>query len=124
MHLIIGGAYMGKLTFAKKTWGFTEEQICDCANGEPDFSFPCLHHLEEYVYRCVRRGDDPLAFFREHKDQWADSVLICRDISGGVVPMDKNERHWRMAAGHLCQYLTKEAASVSRIFCGLEQKLK
>lgn len=124
MHLIIGGAYMGKLDFAKETYGFAENQIRDCAVEEPGFSTPCLWHLEEYVYRCVQRGEDPLTFFRETKKKWANSVLICRDISGGIVPIDKTDRLWRMATGHLCQYLSKEADRVSRIFCGLEQRLK
>lgn len=124
MHLIIGGAYMGKLDFAKASYGFTPEQVCDCALTEPDFSAPCLTHLEEYVYRCILREEDPVEAFREHRDAWEHCVLICRDISGGVVPMDKQQRLWRMKTGHLCQYLSREATTVSRIFCGLEQKLK
>lgn len=124
MHLIIGGAYMGKLDFAIKTYGFTPEQICDCANREPDLSFPCLRHLEEYVYRCVQRGEEPMTFFRDNREALSHSVLICRDISGGVVPMEKTDRLWRAAAGQLCQYLSKESDRVSRIFCGLEQRLK
>ena len=124
MHLIIGGAYMGKLDFAKETYGFAPEQICDCNLTDPDFSAPCLTHLEEFVYRCVLREEDPVEYFRNHRQDWEDCVLICRDISGGVVPMDRQQRQWRMKTGHLCQYLSREAETASRIFCGLEQKLK
>ena len=38
--------------------------------------------------------------------------------------MDKQQRLWRINTGRLCQYLSKEADKVSRIFCGLEQRLK
>ena len=31
---------------------------------------------------------------------------------------------WRQKTGRLSQYLSKEASQVSRIFCGLEQRLK
>lgn len=124
MHLIIGGAYMGKLTFAKETYGFTEEEICDCAVDTPDFGKPCLTHVEEIAYACVRQGEDPVEFFRSNRKRWENSVLICRDISGGIVPMDPQLRQWRVQTGRLCQYLSKEAEKVSRIFCGLEQRLK
>ena len=124
MHLIIGGAYMGKLDFAKETYGFTQAQVCDCADMEPDLTYPCLIHLEEYACRCILREEDPVEFFRAHREEWEHCVLICRDISGGVVPMDRQQRLWRMKTGHLCQYLSREARQVSRIFCGLEQKLK
>ena len=124
MHLIIGGAYMGKLTFAKETYGFTDEQICDCAREEPVFCKPCLTHVEEIAYACVLREEDPVEFFRINRKNWEDSVLICRDISGGIVPIDKRQRQWRVETGRLCRYLSKEAEKVSRVFCGLEQRLK
>ncbi len=124
MHLIIGGAYSGKLEFVKKTYGFTPGQICDCAEAEIDFSKPCIHHLEEFVYRCITSGQDPVARFEANKAVWQDSILICRDISGGVVPVDKVQRSWRVETGRLCQYLSANADKVSRIFCGLEQRLK
>ena len=124
MILIIGGAYMGKLTFAKETYGFIQEQICDCTETEPDYSSPCITHLEDYVYGCIQREEDPVENFRNNRDLWENSILICRDISGGIVPMDKQQRLWRINTGRLCQYLSKEADKVSRIFCGLEQRLK
>ena len=120
MHLIIGGAYMGKLEFARESFGLSPEEIFDCREGSPDFSRRCLYHLEDFARECA----DPVAFFRDNREKWQHSILICRDISGGIVPMDKEDRLWREKTGHLCQYLSKEADRVSRIFCGLEQRLK
>ena len=120
MVLIIGGAYQGKLEFAKETYGFGEDQVFTCETGEIDFSRPCINALEEFVYNC----EDPVAYFRAHREQWQDSVLICQDMSGGVVPLGADMRAWRQRNGRLCQYLSKEADRVSRIFCGLEQRLK
>lgn len=42
----------------------------------------------------------------------------------GVVPMGAETRAWRQDTGRLTQYLSREAEHVSRIFCGLEQRLK
>jgi adenosyl cobinamide kinase/adenosyl cobinamide phosphate guanylyltransferase len=50
--------------------------------------------------------------------------LILQDIFCGVVPMGAENRAWRQRTGRLAQYLSKEATQVSRIFCGLEQRLK
>lgn len=125
MILIIGGAYMGKLDFARKLRPLTGEDIFVCrTSGSIDFSRPCVTRIEEFVYGCVERGEDPVALFEANRPAWQDSILICRDIFCGVVPLDPKERAWRDEAGRLCQYLTKEADRVSRIFCGLEQRLK
>ncbi len=124
MILIIGGAYQGKLGFARDAFSVTEAEIFDCTGASIDFSKRCVRHLEEFCYACVEAGVEPKDYFLEHKDQWRDSILICRDIFCGVVPTDPIQREWRQAAGRLCQYLTVEAERVSRIFCGLEQRLK
>lgn len=124
MKLIIGGAYQGKRAFAKAAFSLTEGDIFTC-NGEGiDFSYPCIDKMEEFTFAWVKAGKDPVAFFQEHKKEWKDTVLICQDIFCGVVPVDDTLRQWRQETGRLCQYLTKNADSVIRIFCGLEQRLK
>ena len=51
-------------------------------------------------------------------------ILICEDISCGVVPMDAAERAWRERHGALLQQLAQRSETVIRIFCGLPQQLK
>ena len=120
MILILGGAYQGKLEYAKNTFGVTDEEIYTCAGGKIDFSRRCIRHIEAFTRECA----DPVGYFESHREQWQDSVLICRDIFCGVVPMGAENRDWRQNCGRFCQYLAKEADRVSRIFCGLEQRLK
>ena len=120
MILIIGGAYQGKLDFAKEAFGLTDADIHICDTGEIDFSKRCIYRLEEFAWN----HPDPAAYFREHRQEWEDSVLILRDVFCGVVPMEAETRLWRQKTGRLAQYLSKEANQVSRIFCGLEQRLK
>lgn len=120
MVLIIGGAYQGKLDFAKEALDVQENEIFFCTGGEIDFSFRCIANLEKFV----RETPDPVGFFEKNRGKWQDSVLICQDIFCGVVPMGAENRDWRQNCGRFCQYLAKEADRVSRIFCGLEQRLK
>lgn len=124
MHLIFGGAWQGKLRFATQRYHLQSEQIFTCTGTEIDFTCPCVTHLEEFVWQCLLVERDPVAYFREHSELWKGSVLICRDISSGVVPMGSDNRRWRDEVGRLCQYLSGCASQVSRIFCGLEERLK
>ena len=120
MILIIGGAYQGKLDFAKDVFAITDEDVFPCGTGEIDFSKRCIYKIEEFTYG----HPDSIGYFKAHREQWQDSILILQDIFCGVVPMCAANRAWRQNTGRLAQYLSKEAAQVSRIFCGLEQRLK
>lgn len=124
MVLIIGGAYQGKLTYAAERFSLKNTELFDCEGETLDFSKRCIFHLERLTLHCARAGRDPVEYFKVHQEQWQNSILICRDISCGVVPMDADLRQWRQANGRLCQYLAEEAEEVIRIFCGLEQKIK
>ena len=120
MILIIGGAYQGKLDFAKSAYGITDADVHTCGTGEIDFSKRCIYKIEEFAYG----HPDPIGYFKAHWEEWQDSILILQDIFCGVVPMGAENRAWRQSTGRLAQYLSKEATQVSRIFCGLEQRLK
>ena len=120
MILIIGGAYQGKLDFARERFGIMEEEIHICTPGQVDFSKRCIYKIEEFTFG----QEDPEGCFKANRELWEDSILICRDIFCGVVPMGAENRAWRQKTGRLCQYLAGEARQVSRIFCGLEQRLK
>ena len=120
MILIIGGAYQGKLDYARAELGIRDEDVHTCAGPQVDFSKTCIYRIEEFT----GGHPDPVAYFRQHRDQWQNSVLICQDIFCGVVPMGAENRAWRQNTGRLCQYLASEADRVVRIFCGLEQRLK
>ena len=124
MTFIFGGAHQGKLDYAKDSFAIADGQVFFCRDCQIDFSKPCIYGIEEFTYACVQQQEDPVAYFRENREQWKDSVLICRDIFCGVVPLDATQRQWRQVTGRLCQYLAAEASQVSRIFCGLEQRLK
>ena len=125
MEFIIGGAYQGKLDCALKKYNLTENEIFTCTEEHGiEFGARCIYKIEEFTLWCVRNGKDATEIFKENRNKWADSVLICQDIFCGVVPLGADMRAWRDMTGRLCAYLSEEAASVTRMFCGLEQRLK
>lgn len=125
MNFIIGGAYQGKLEFAEKQFSIAPGEVFNCTeDGGIRFGSRCINKLEEFTLWCVRNSADAVEIFREHSGEWRDSVLICCDIFCGVVPMGADMRAWRDMTGKLCAYLSSEAETVTRAFCGLPQRLK
>lgn len=119
MDLIIGGAFQGKLEYAKKRFGLSDEDIFFCEESVIiNTKARCVCGLERYVLACVKEGAVPRSDFNE------DAVLIGRDISSGVVPADPLTRRYREAYGRYMQELGGKAKSVTRLFCGIPQKLK
>ena len=120
MILIIGGAYQGKLDFAKEVFGITDCDVHVCNCDVIDFSKRCIYKIEEFT-AC---HPDPVSYFEVNREDWQNSILILQDIFCGVVPIAAENRAWRQNTARLAQYLSREATQVSRIFCGLEQRLK
>ena len=89
MDLIIGGAYQGKLAYAMEHFHLTQEDLAHYDGGF-DTSRRCICYLEEAVYAAVAAGE-PFVL----PNLRPDAVVLCTDVSCGVVPMDKTQRLWR-----------------------------
>ena len=116
MELVIGGAFQGKLTYALEKYGLTAADVCDLAHGDPLPGYRCYRHLEALC----RRNVDITPFL----PLLQDAVVIARQVNGGIVPMDGQERAWRERYGLQLQQLAKKATHVTRVFCGLAEELK
>lgn len=126
MDLIFGGAYQGKLDYSKKTFDCHEEDVFYCidVSTEADFEKKIVYKTEDLVLACVRNGIEAKDYFKKNKTLWENTVIICCDISQGIVPMERENREWREMTGRLMTYLGEEAKTVTRIFCGLPQRVK
>lgn len=51
-------------------------------------------------------------------------IIVSDEVGNGIVPMDKNEREYREATGRILIELASRSEAVSRIICGMEQKIK
>lgn len=124
MDLIYGGAYQGKTDFAMEKYNLTPEDFFNCEGTAIDFTKKAVNHLERFTRACVRQGVDAVEELRKRKGEWQNTVFLCEDLSCGVVPMEAENRAWRNETGRVCQYLSREAKTVTRVFCGLGQVLK
>lgn len=128
MDLIFGGAYQGKLEYIMKTLDIKDNEVFYCRKDAPqpelDFSKKVLYKLEDFTFACVKQGVEAKDYFIENRQLLEDKIMICTDISQGIVPMEKELRAWREMNGRAMIYLSGEAENVVRIFCGLPHKIK
>ena len=93
MILIYGGAYQGKLDYALKTYGLTEKDVFNCTveSMKIDFDKKIINGLEDFVLACIKEGMEAKDCLESNREKLKDKILICTDISQGIVPMDKTE---------------------------------
>lgn len=124
MKVIFGGAYQGKLAYAKEHFGIKQYFTCDEQNPEIDFSAEAVDRLENFTLACVRAGVEAADYFDQHWEQLEGKILICADISQGIVPMDPELRAWREMNGRALIYLCRRAEQVIRIFLRIRTAVK
>ncbi|MDR0838260.1 MAG: bifunctional adenosylcobinamide kinase/adenosylcobinamide-phosphate guanylyltransferase, partial [Oscillospiraceae bacterium] len=80
--------------------------------------------LEKWIFAMLEAKRDPVAGIEELLPALRDRIVICTDLSGGVVPVDPDMRAWREAAGRVTVRLAQDADEVVRLFCGIPTRLK
>ena len=124
MILIFGGAYQGKLEYAKENWNISDDEIFTCTEKlELDPDKKVYYGLEKFIYACVLEGKEPKDIVSQIGDA-SGKIFIVNDISQGVVPIEADRRAWREAVGRTMLWLGKNADEIHRVFCGLGQRLK
>lgn len=124
MILVIGGAYSGKLDFVKNTYNIKEEDIYFCKGDTLDFSKIVISGLHKFTYECILKGINPLEIINKNIDNLKDKIIICDEISSGIVPLKKDERFWREYTGRCLQVLSRNSQKVYRVFCGIPTLIK
>ena len=125
MILIFGGAYQGKKEFALRSFDLRENDIeyagdIDWVPGDKKI----VAGLEDFVRLCAEGGVSAVEKLEEMGRAFDDKIVIITDISQGIVPMDKTERHWREENGRAMVFLASKAEEVYRVFCGMESRIK
>ena len=124
MILIIGGAYQGKLDYAIENYPGKTIYQCDPENPEIDITAEIINSFHLTVLAQTRAGTDMLGYFQKKLPELKGKILICDDISCGIVPIEQETRMWRENAGRVMTLLSKNADEVIRVFCGIGSKIK
>jgi len=124
MVLIIGGAYQGKLEYVKTNYPEKSIFQCEAENPYMDLSAGAINSLHLLTLAQIRTGIDAQAYLYERLPEIKDKVIICDDISCGVVPIDSETRKWREVTGRCLSMLSQSADEVVRVFCGIGRRIK
>lgn len=125
MELIIGGVGQGKLDFAKNLY---PKAVLWENNEIEDASAVILRdRLQEEIRSALEKGqsteaviDELLAFAKDYPN----CVFLCDEVGNGIVPTDDFERYYREECGRVLIALAAQAKHVTRVMCGLGQRIK
>ncbi len=119
MDLIVGGKAQGKREYMIKAYGLdaaAQAQICDGASCTPQ-------ELERAVY--VDRFQEFVRRYPEYEPKLReDAVVICDEVSSGIVPLQREERQWRENVGKAGCRVAAEARRVIRVVFGVPVRIK
>lgn len=145
MIFVVGGAYQGKEAFARKLagerFGETPFGVVDCGQertvfsgmGEPPAGSPVscgvLLNFHEFVrgYLKTHPGAAEEEICRQvalAAEQNPQAVITMDEVGCGVVPMSREERQYRDAAGRAGQELARRAEQVWRVIAGIAVRIK
>lgn len=139
MKLIIGGAFQGKLSYAKKM--YHAENWIDGRDCGFDEIMTCsgIHHFHEYIRRMLsehghdsRDGVGSLIDLERQAEAFAgelygknpDILIVSNELGYGVVPMEKFDRDYRETVGRVCTCIASKADEVVRVVCGIGTRIK
>lgn len=136
MKMVIGGAYQGKLAYAKERYpdlAWVDGKICGLKEIE---GCGGIYSFEAYIKRWLKEKNEKgflssksmeesaREFSEELIQKNPEIVIVCREIGCGLVPVDEFERGYRETAGRICTCLAGYADRVERIVCGIPMLLK
>ena len=126
MILIFGGVYQGKLAYALDRFKLTESDVYQCKID--DVNTPenrkIIYEIDKWILALIKKDIDVEEAMRQFIDANRDKIVICNDISCGVVPLDPVLRKWREAVGKSLAILSRTSDEVIRLFCAIPAKIK
>ena len=126
MILIFGGVYQGKLAYALERFNLTESDVQKCDTGDADTpkNKKIIYEIDKWILALIKKELDVEAAIQHLINYNKDAIIICNDISCGVVPLDSVFRKWRDETGRSLAFLSRKSDEVIRLFCGLPTRIK
>ena len=126
MVLIFGGAYQGKLAYALEHFKLTENDVYNCS--EDCTALPCnkkiIYEIDKWILALIREDMNVSEEINQFIERNKDAIVICNDVSCGIVPTDEVLRKWREETGRAIMTLANHSHDVIRLFCGIPTKIK
>ncbi len=126
MIMITGGAFSGKKDYAKKRFGFSDEEILNGENCslEAVFSAKCIADFQLIVKRLLEENADVQTFTERLCKEDPNAVVIINEIGAGIIPLEKSDRIWREETGRSGCLIARNSSEVIRLTCGIPTTIK
>lgn len=127
---ITGGAYQGKLEYAKEKYKIDDKDIAEPdENGyinDEELKKKCINNFNLIIKHASDKSEDITEICDDilKKHEGSDVVIIMNDVGSGIVPMEKSERVYRENVGRAGCYIAKRADVVVRVSCGCGMAIK
>ena len=124
MRMIIGGAFQGKMEYAKKEYpgirwvdgaACSEEELLQCEG---------VYHFHLYIRKSMEKYEEMRLFADRIIRENPQIVIITDEIGYGLVPIDAFERRYREETGRICTRLAAFSERVDRVVCGIGLPIK
>lgn len=126
MIMITGGAFSGKKDYAKKRFGFSDDDILNGGNCslEAVFSAKCIADYQLIVKRLLEENADVRGFTERLCIENPNAVVIINEIGAGIIPLEKSDRIWREETGRSGCLIARNSSEVIRLACGIPTTIK
>lgn len=145
MHVVTGGASNGKAAWVRDFYQLENEKSIHWFNAHKEVQLPeslqdlnglvVFEGMEQWVLEWMEAKDldEAREYGRDLIEEWSaweeqddDNclIVICTDISKGIVPMDAKLRKWRDLTGWFYQDLVRKSEQVHVIWYGIARQLK
>ncbi|MDR2658109.1 MAG: bifunctional adenosylcobinamide kinase/adenosylcobinamide-phosphate guanylyltransferase [Oscillospiraceae bacterium] len=112
MILVVGGAGAGKREYVRNL-GWDESSIADGVIDDR----PVIINLQDAVFNY--RPESPEAADALLESLANKAIVVCDEVGGGIIPLERRDREARDACGRLCCRMAQRAEKVVRVVCGL-----
>ena len=126
MTLIFGGSYQGKLSYALEKYKATDSDVYRCDSNDVNMPENCriVYEIDKWILALVKSEIDVEVSMQQFINANRNTIIICNDISCGVVPLDPVLRKWREAVGRSLAMLSRTSDEVVRVFCSIPTRIK
>ena len=126
MILIIGGAYQGKLEYVFNEYSLINDDVF-CCHEDLDyinFNKKIIYNINLFILAMLKKNKNSLEYIKNNIEKFNNKIIICEDISCGVVPIDSTMRKLREEVGYILSIISKKSDKVVRVFCGIGMVIK
>lgn len=126
MIMITGGAFSGKKDYAKKRFGFSDDDILNGENCSLNavFSAKCIADYQFIVKHLLEENADVQTFTERLCRENPNAVVIINEIGAGIIPLEKSDRIWREETGRSGCLIARNSSEVIRLACGIPTTIK